>query len=191
MGIYTTTDSGMVNFTPDQAASSFFSLGLGYIKNHQYREAIVCFDEALSLESKAQKVFPHIHAAKGEALRESGQNKEAIICFDMALKHMNDNEYKKSFIYASKAKSLTKLERHYEAIECYGKAIKLSPNSQGFAKDMAEAVLIMRRSQNLDLSFLASSSEPEPENLLALDTKDEYNFDNNNMMHIFLFNYYG
>jgi serine/threonine protein kinase len=85
----------------------------------QHKEAIACYDKALSIDPNLNGAWTH----KGFAFHNLNQHEEAIECFDKAL-----GIYPKGWrAYHWKGKSLAALGRHREAMVCYNTALAGDP----------------------------------------------------------------
>lgn len=85
----------------------------------QYKEAIACYDKALSIDPNLNGAWTH----KGFALHDLNQHEEAVKCFDKALGIYPKNE--RAFHW--KGKSLAALGQRQEAMACYSAALARDP----------------------------------------------------------------
>jgi len=82
-----------------------------------YREAIINFNESLSLNNDAHTLY-----WIGKTLSDLQRYNEAIISFDKALSHENDY-----FVLHEKGLALANSRKYEEALKCFDDAINLEP----------------------------------------------------------------
>jgi tetratricopeptide (TPR) repeat protein len=144
-----------------------YSLGL----KGDYEKALVCFDEALKLDSTLAVGWSN----KGVVLARAGNFKEALDCFETAVKlkpasfsmwmcwaevlimaerfeealEKSERATKLSFRdpkpWITKGNALFKLGRDQEALDCYQKALAIDGNNAMALKNKRSALVAMKR----------------------------------------------
>jgi tetratricopeptide (TPR) repeat protein len=108
------------NSTPAESAESRVRLllgkGLSMLNLDNPEDALVCFDEALSLEPKNTEGL----VRKGTALERLQRLDEAIECYDRAI----EADGSMTIAYLHKGGLYNRLERFNEALECYEQALR-------------------------------------------------------------------
>jgi tetratricopeptide (TPR) repeat protein len=95
-------------------------MGLNFLGQGMYPEAINCYDKALTIEPSIAGFWNN----KGNAFDNMGRYQEAIACFDKAIE-LDPNI---THIWNNKGRALSNLGKFQEAIACFDKAIELDPN---------------------------------------------------------------
>jgi tetratricopeptide (TPR) repeat protein len=90
--------------------------GQALLSLHQADTALVCFDEAIALDSTIAEAF----IKKGVALEKLGKLDEAIDCYDRAIA-LDDSM---TMAYLNKGGVFNRLERYGEALQCYEQALR-------------------------------------------------------------------
>jgi tetratricopeptide (TPR) repeat protein len=94
--------------------------GVELINQSKYKEALVYFDKALSVDPNDTTALNN----KGAVLNNLGSHKEAIEWYDQALAIVPNDVYP----LTGKGWAFANLGRYKEAIECYDQALKIDPN---------------------------------------------------------------
>lgn len=105
----------------ERNASAYNRLGILYVKQQQYKDAIECFEIAQSLEPSASS----LHNV-GLIYYETGDYEKAALAFEQALEI--DNEL--SSRYIAYAKVQEKLGRDKKVIEALERAVEIDPIPQ-------------------------------------------------------------
>jgi tetratricopeptide (TPR) repeat protein len=90
--------------------------GQALLSLQQADTALVCFDEAIALDSTIAEAF----IKKGVALEKLGKLDEAIDCYDRAIA-LDDSM---TMAYLNKGGVFNRLERYGEALQCYEQALR-------------------------------------------------------------------
>ncbi len=96
------------------------NLGNAFSSEEKYQDAITCYDKALIINPKMEKILYN----KGITLAELGKHNEAIICYDKAL----EINPKRVEAWIAKGSALAELGKHNEAIVCYNKVLEVNPD---------------------------------------------------------------
>lgn len=107
---------------PSGAVALLMGKGQTLLKLDKPEEAIVCFDEALTIDPSNTDVL----VRKGAALERLQRMDEAIACYDLAI--AADNTMTMAYLY--KGGVYNRMERYSEALECYEQALKTQQKGQ-------------------------------------------------------------
>jgi tetratricopeptide (TPR) repeat protein len=102
-----------------QRLTSLMETGDSLLNLKQPGCALVCFEEALALDSHRARA----HVKKAAALEQLDRLDEALACYDHAL--ALDDSLAEAFV--GKGAVYNRLERYREALECYEQAAHLQP----------------------------------------------------------------
>lgn len=102
-----------------QRLTSLMETGDALLNLKQSGCALVCFEEALALDSHHTRA----HVRKAMALEQLDRLDEALTCYDHAI--MLDDSLADAFV--GKGAVYNRLERYREALECYEQAAHLQP----------------------------------------------------------------
>lgn len=105
----------------ERNATAYNRLGILYVRQHEYQDAIECFEIAQSLEPSPSS----LHNV-GLIYYETGNYQKAAIAFEQALEMENDIPSR----YIAYAKVQEKLGSDRKMIEALEKATELEPNPQ-------------------------------------------------------------
>ena len=139
------TIQSSLSLDPNSDPERFFTEGNRLFYAEQYEEAIVSFDQALSLK-------PDLHEAwnnRGIALRRLGRHEEAIVSYDQALSLKLD--YHEAWFMRGIA--LSSLGRYEEAIVSYDQALSLKPDDHETWNDRGVALSSLGRYEEAIVNF--------------------------------------
>ena len=102
-----------------QRLTSLLDTGEALLNLKQPGWALVCFEEALALDSHHARA----HARKAATLEQLGRLDEALVCYDHAIA-LDDSL---ADAYVGKGAVYNRLERYREALQCYEEAARLQP----------------------------------------------------------------
>ena len=108
-----------IPFATERTADTLYREGTSLSALGYYNEALVCFDQALSIEPGYKGALIN----KGLVLNDLGRYEDALNCFNEVLK-INPYEAK---AWDNKGNSLVSLKQLEEAISCYDKALSIDP----------------------------------------------------------------
>jgi superkiller protein 3 len=100
--------------------SSYFQRGMELADSRRYKEAIKCYDAALSFDPNYLNALD----SKGYSLFRLEKYKEATACYDRVLQSAAEDSYDAVLAWTNKGAALSKLGKYEEAINCYDKAIE-------------------------------------------------------------------
>ena len=109
---------------PEYIGEYYNNLGMIYLMQNLYKEALESFDKAIDSGLNS----PKIYYERGLAQAEFGQYQGALIDLDEAI--LLDREYKEA--YFLKGKIYIKLESYNNSIDVLTKAIKIDPGNEYF-----------------------------------------------------------
>ena len=129
-----------------------YNLGLIFQELGEYQKAKDCYQKVIEINSN------HIdaHNNLGLIFQELGENQKAKYCFEKTIE-INPNY---TNAHNNLGNIFQELGEYQKAKDCYQKAIKLNPNYvdaywnlHGLSKDMAEALLILKKLYKIDNNF--------------------------------------
>ena len=157
-----------------QTVSFWCNKGLSLVTLGQHKEAISCFDKALSIDPADAMSWCN----KGATLVNLGQYESAISCLDKAI--AIDPAH--ALAWSNKAGALVELGQSKDALACYDKALILEPrstaawNNKGRIFDSLglheEAIVCFNKVLNLDPKHSAALNN-KARTLVQLDRHNE------------------
>jgi tetratricopeptide (TPR) repeat protein len=103
------------------SADDYIKQGEALYSEHNYDEAVVCFEKAILLNNNLDKAWYW----RANVLIKLQRHEEAIACYDQAISIKSDRY--ESWYY--KAHLLVRLQRYEEAIACYERASSIDPKN--------------------------------------------------------------
>ncbi|MBW1744476.1 MAG: YcaO-like family protein, partial [Deltaproteobacteria bacterium] len=101
-----------------------FFLGSCHLSMNQLPEALVCFDEALSLDPKKEDVAS-IYSYMGICLKDQGEYRKAIAVLEKA----EESDKERTDVFNLMGFCHFKLKENEKAIKCFQKVLRLDPGS--------------------------------------------------------------